>query len=132
MLGQKMEIDYSFVPSVVFTQPEIGCVGLTEEMAKDRGIRYDVSKVLFRSIGRSQTTGDISGEAKILFDINTKKILGIHIIGPQASELITAGCIILKKGGMLCDLKETIIAHPTLSEIYYEMGLKGLGYPLHG
>ena len=86
IFGKTEKMDYTNVPSVVYTNPEIGCVGLTEEMAKQRKIDFDVAQVMFRAIGRSHTSGEISGDAKILFDKKSKKILEIHVIGPHASE----------------------------------------------
>ncbi len=132
LLGEPREMDYSLVPSVIYTEPEIGCVGLTEEGAKDRGISYDVSSVLFRGIGRSHTTGEISGEAKLIFDTQDKKVLGIQIIGAHASELVATGTVLLQKGATLEDIEKTIFAHPTLSEIFHEIALKGMGQALHG
>ncbi len=132
IFGNKKKMDYSLVPGVVYTKPEIGCVGITEHMARDMGIEYGVSRVMFPSIGRSHTEGEISGEAKILFDKKDKKVLGIHIIGPHASELIATGCVLIRQGATMEDIGDTIFAHPTLSEIFHEMAMKGIGYPIHG
>ncbi|WP_461833236.1 FAD-dependent oxidoreductase, partial [Desulfothermus sp.] len=132
IFGKREKMDYTNVPSVVYTNPEIGCVGLTEEMAKQREIDFDVAQVMFRAIGRSHTSGEISGDAKILFDKKSKKILGIHVIGPHASELIGVGCVLLKKGASVEDVEKTIFAHPTLSEIFHELSLKSLSMPIHG
>lgn len=68
IFGGKKKMDYDRVPGVVYTNPEIGCVGITEEMAKEQGFDFDISQVMFRAIGRSHTSGEISGDAKIVFD----------------------------------------------------------------
>ncbi len=132
IFGNPTAIEYSLVPSVIYTEPEIGCIGLTEKQARERGIPYEVSSVLFRSIGRSHTTGELAGEARLLFDNRNKKVLGIQIIGPHASELIAIGGVLLQKGATLEDIERTIFAHPTFAEIFHEMALKGMGEALHG
>ncbi len=132
IFGDMREMNYLSVPSVIYTKPEIGCVGLSEDMAKDRGIDFDVSTIMFRSLGRAHAASDITGETKIVFDRKNKKILGIHIIGAYASELISTGCVLLNKGASIDDLEKTVFAHPTFSEIYHEMALKSLSHPLHG
>ncbi len=73
IFGGKKKMDYDRVPGVVYTNPEIGCVGITEEMAKEQGFDFDISQVMFRAIGRSHTSGEISGDAKIVFDKKIKK-----------------------------------------------------------
>jgi len=125
-------VDYLNTPSVVYTEPEIGCVGLSEEMVRERGIPYECVSVLFRSLGRSHTSSDISGEAKLIFDTRDKKVLGIHIVGAHASELVATGGVLLKKNATITEIKHTIFAHPTFSEIFHEASLKALGTPLHG
>lgn len=132
IFGANKKVDYNVVPSVVYIEPEIASVGLGEEEAKKRGLEVDISKILLRAIGRAHTNGEISGEAKIVFEKQTKKIVGMHMIGEHASELIATACVLIKQGATLKDLKNTIFAHPTLSEIYHELALKSLGFPLHG
>ena len=125
-------MDYNVVPSAIFTMPEVACVGLTEAQAKAQGCQARADSVLFRTLGKAQVIGDIAGQAKIVSEIGSGKILGIHIIGPHATDLIAEGTLALKTGGKIQDLADTIHAHPTLAEIMLETSLKVLDRSLHG
>jgi dihydrolipoamide dehydrogenase len=130
--GKRLKMDYNIVPNAIFTMPEIAGVGLTELQAVEKGYQIRSDKVLFRNIGKSHVIGEIAGETKIVSDIENGKILGIHIIGPQATDLIAEGVLALKMGCTVKDLAETIHAHPTLSEIVSETANLALDRPLHG
>jgi len=131
-LGQTLRMDYNVVPNAIFTMPEVANVGLTESQALDKGYNLRSDRVLFRNIGKSHVIGEIAGEAKIVSDIENGKILGIHLIGPHATDLIGEGTLALKMGCHVRDLAETIHAHPTLSEIISETAHVALDRPLHG
>lgn len=131
-LGQTLKMDYNVVPNAIFTMPEIASVGLTESQALDKRYKVRSNKTLFRNIGKSHVIGEIAGEAKIVSDIENGKILGIHIIGPHATDLIAEGTLALKMGCHVKDLAETIHAHPTLSEIMSETAHAAMDRPLHG
>ncbi|MEA1967729.1 MAG: dihydrolipoyl dehydrogenase [Thermodesulfobacteriota bacterium] len=131
-LGGNRTMRYDAVPGAIFTMPEIGNVGITETEAEKRGIEVTCSTVNFRAIGKAQAMGEIAGEAKIIADKNNGKVLGVHIIGPHATDLIAEGTLAVNKGLTLSDLAETIHAHPTLAEIMSEASLKGTGRALHG
>jgi dihydrolipoamide dehydrogenase len=131
-LGQTLKMDYTVVPNAVFTMPEIANVGLTEAQALGKGYTVRSDRVLFRNIGKSHVIGEIDGEAKIVSDIENGKILGIHLVGPHATDLIAEGSLALKMGCHVKDLAETIHAHPTLSEIIPETARVALERPLHG
>jgi dihydrolipoamide dehydrogenase len=124
-------MDYNIVPGAIFTMPEVACVGLTEAQAKTQGYQARADSVLFRTLGKAQVIGDIAGQAKIVSDIGSGKILGVHIIGPHATDLIAEGALALKTGARAQDLADTIHAHPTLAEIMLETSLKALDRPLH-
>jgi len=131
-MGADLAMDYHAVPHAIFTMPEIGCVGLSERGAIKLGIETSCSTVNFRILGKAQVMGEIAGEAKIVADKKTGRILGIHMIGPHATDLIAEGTLAVAKGLMVSDMAETIHAHPTLSEIMSELALKEIGKALHG
>ena len=111
---------YTVVPSAIFTSPEIGDVGLTEEQAREQGIAARSAVFQFRELGKAQAMGALSGLFKIVAEEGTGKLLGVHIAGAHASDLIAEATFALQKGYSARDLFETIHAHPTLSEGLYE------------
>jgi dihydrolipoamide dehydrogenase len=125
-------IDYSKIPSAIFTSPEIGFIGLTEESAAEKGYEPVKEKVLFRTSGKAMAIGEIAGEAIIIADKNTKIILGIHIIGPHASDLLGEAAVAVQKNTSFEELANIVHAHPTLSEVIMETGLKLSNMGLHG
>ncbi len=86
---------------------------------------------LFRTLGKAQVIGDIAGQAKIVFETESGRILGVHLIGPHVPELIAEATLAVKQGMTVADLADTIHAHPTLAEIMGEVALKAAGRPLH-
>lgn len=131
-MGGKREMNYKVVPGVIFTAPEVANVGQTEAQAKETGDSVRSDKVLFRTIGKAHVIGEIAGQAKIVSNSESGEILGVHIIGPHAADLIAEGALAMQMGARVRDLAETIHAHPTLAEIMQETALKGLGRGLHG
>ena len=111
---------YTVVPSAIFTSPEIGDVGLTEEQAREQGIAARSAVFQFRELGKAQAMGALSGLFKIVAEEGTGKLLGVHIAGAHASDLIAEATFALQKGCSARGLFETIHAHPTLSEGLYE------------
>ena len=111
---------YTVVPSAIFTSPEIGDVGLTEEQAREQGIAARSVVFQFRELGKAQAMGALSGLFKIVAEEGTGKLLGVHIAGAHASDLIAEATLALQKGCTARELFETIHAHPTLSEGLYE------------
>ena len=130
-LGGSAVMDYTVVPGAIFTMPEIGNVGITEAQARDQGIAFSCASVNFRNIGKAQAMGEIAGEARIVAEKATGKVLGVHIIGPHATDLIAEGALAVNKGLTVKDLAHTIHAHPTLSEILFETALSADGTLLH-
>ena len=120
VMGGNETIDYSAVPSAIFTSPEIASVGLNEFQAIKKGIRLRKGYFQFRSLGKAHVIGEFIGFIKILSDERSDKIVGIHIIGPHASDLIHEGVLAMKAGLRARDIAETIHAHPTLSEALME------------
>jgi dihydrolipoamide dehydrogenase len=119
-LGKKSIMDYDVVPSAIFTMPEIGSVGLTEQEAKEKGHKIRVGSFPFRGLGKSHAMGKIAGTAKVIADAGTDKLLGMHVMGAHASDIVHEGAVVMKMGGTVKDLGSTIHSHPTLSEAVME------------
>ena len=130
-MGGSDVMDYTAVPGAIFTMPEIGNVGITEAQAREPGLSVTCSSVNFRTLGKAQAMGEIAGEAKIVADADTGKVLGVHLIGPHATDLIAEGTLAVTKGLTVKDIAHTIHAHPTLAEIMSEVSLCADGTPLH-
>jgi dihydrolipoamide dehydrogenase len=129
--GHDSTIDYDVVPAATFTHPEIASVGLTEPAARDAGHDVVTAKFPFAALGRSRTFGDTEGFAKIVAGKRHGEVLGVHLIGPSASDLITEGALAIRLEATLDELAETIHAHPTLGEAGMEAALAALGMPVH-
>jgi dihydrolipoamide dehydrogenase len=123
LAGQHGHVNYEAIPSVVYTMPEIACVGATEEELKTKGIAYKVGKFPFTANGRARAMRATEGFVKFLADAATDRVLGAHIIGAGASELIAEACVLIEFGGSSEDLARTCHAHPTLSEAVREAAL---------
>lgn len=116
-------VNYDTVPSVIYTHPEVASVGLTEEQAKEKGYEVSVGKFLFAANGRAKAIGPTDGFAKIVADKATDRILGGHIVGPHASDLLGEVIVTMEFGGSAEDLARSFHAHPTLSEVVREAAL---------
>ncbi len=132
MIGKTNKMEYDSIPGGIFTCPEIGNVGLSETEAVNQGFLVNSFSVNFRTLGKAQAIGEIAGEAKIVVEKKTNRILGVHIIGPHATDLIAEATLAVTKQLSVSDLINTIHAHPTLAEIMSEVALKANGTPLHG
>lgn len=115
-MGGNSEVNYNVVPAAIFTSPEIASVGLRENQAAEKGLKYKVGRFQFRALGKAHAIGEIAGLFKIIADEETDKILGAHIIGPHASDLIHEAALAMEKGLTAGDIARTIHAHPTLAE----------------
>jgi dihydrolipoamide dehydrogenase len=115
-MGGNSEVNYNVIPAAIFTSPEIGSVGLREKQAAEKGLKYKVGKFQFRALGKAHAMGEIAGLFKIISDEETDRILGAHIIGAHASDLIHEVAIAMEKGLTVRDIAHTIHAHPTLAE----------------
>nr|WP_319394230.1 dihydrolipoyl dehydrogenase [uncultured Desulfobacter sp.] len=128
----KTAMAYDTVPGAIFTMPEIGTVGFTEDQAREQGIEIETAVVNFRALGKAHAIDQIAGEAKMIVDKASGKVIGVHMTGPHATDLIAEATLVVSKGLTAKDLAHTIHAHPTLAEIMGEAALKILGTPLHG
>ncbi len=129
--GHDESIDYKAVPAATFTHPEVASVGLTEARAREAGHDVVVGKFPFAALGRAKTYGSTDGLIKIVADKKYGEVLGVHIIGPSASDLIPEGVLALQLEATLEDIANTIHAHPTLGEGSMEASMVALGMPLH-
>lgn len=120
IMGHNRTIDYNIVPAGIFTMPEIGSVGLREQQAREKGIDIKIGRFQFRGLGKAHAMGEIAGMAKIIADAKTDKVLGLHIIGAHAADLVHEGAVAMKLGATASDIGATIHAHPTLSEAIME------------
>ncbi|HMK55946.1 MAG TPA: dihydrolipoyl dehydrogenase [Dissulfurispiraceae bacterium] len=125
--GGDMKMDYSVVPAAIFTSPEIGSVGLREPQAASRGLRIKTGRFQFRALGKAHAMGEIAGLIKIIADADSDRVLGVHIIGPHAADLVHEGALAIKSGMTARQMGEMIHAHPTLSE-----GLMEAAEDVHG
>ncbi|WP_038965059.1 dihydrolipoyl dehydrogenase [Bradyrhizobium diazoefficiens] len=121
--GQAGHVNYDVIPSVVYTTPEVSSVGKTEEELKQAGVAYTVGKFPFTANGRSKVNQTTDGFVKILADAKTDRVLGVHIIGREAGEMIHEACVLMEFGGSAEDLARTCHAHPTRSEAIKEAAL---------
>ncbi|KAK2724798.1 dihydrolipoyl dehydrogenase, mitochondrial-like [Artemia franciscana] len=121
--GGPVHIDYNCVPSVIYTHPEVAWVGKTEEDLKNEGIEYKVGKFPFAANSRAKTNDETDGLVKVLSDKNTDRLLGTHIIGPAAGELINEAALAMEYGASCEDIARVCHAHPTVSEALREANL---------
>ena len=131
MAGQAGHIDYNLLPGVVYTWPEAAAVGQTEEQLKDAGIAYNVGKFPFLANSRARVNGFTDGFVKILADQTTDRVLGVHIIGPDAGTMIHEAVAVMAFGGASEDIARSSHAHPTLAEGMMEAALGVAGRTIH-
>ncbi|MFZ6017305.1 MAG: dihydrolipoyl dehydrogenase [Nitrospirota bacterium] len=131
VMGGDEKIDYSVIPTTIFTSPEIASVGLREHQAAEKGIKVRTGHFQFRALGKAHAMGEIEGFIKIVSEEASDRILGAHIIGPHASDLIHEASLAIKTGLKTKDIAETIHAHPTLSEGIMETAEDVHGEAIH-
>ncbi|NCB52020.1 MAG: dihydrolipoyl dehydrogenase [Clostridia bacterium] len=129
--GKQTSLSYDIVPYCIHSIPEIGSVGLTEEKARERYGELLIGTFPMSACGKALTMGEVAGFTKLIADNESGKILGCHIMGPNATELIGQVAAVMKKGGTLTDIKETIHAHPSIGETISEAAHLALGEPIH-
>ncbi|RYC04592.1 dihydrolipoyl dehydrogenase [Ciceribacter ferrooxidans] len=131
LAGQHGHVNYDVIPGVVYTQPEVASVGKTEEELKAAGVAYKVGKFPFSANGRARAMLATDGFVKILADAATDRVLGVHIIGFGAGEMIHEAAVLMEFGGSSEDLGRTCHAHPTMSEAVKEAALATFFKPIH-
>jgi len=121
--GQHGHVDFNTIPWVIYTSPEIAWVGKTEQQLKSEGVKYKAGQFPFMANGRARALGDTTGFVKFLADEKTDRILGVHIIGPMASELIAEAVVAMEFRASAEDIALICHAHPSLSEAMKEAAL---------
>jgi dihydrolipoamide dehydrogenase len=124
-------VNYATIPWVIYTWPEIAWVGKAEQELKTAGVEYGVGTFPFAASGRARASGTTGGMVKMIVDAQSDRVLGVHILGPNASELIAEAVLLMQFDGSAEDLALTIHAHPTLSEAMHEAALGVAGRTLH-
>ena len=131
IMGQNKKMDYKTVPACVYTKPELASVGLTEEQAKEKGIDYKVGKFQLAANGKSLIMNETGGVVKIITDKKYEEILGVHILGPRATDLITEAALALRLEATLEEIITTVHAHPTVGEAMKEAALAVNNQAIH-
>ena len=131
LAGKPGHVNYHTIPSVIYTWPEMASVGHTEEQAKQLGLKYRVGKFPFLANGRAKAMDETEGLVKILADAETDRVIGVHILGPRASEMIAEAVAVMEFAGSAEDIARTCHAHPTLSEATREAALAVDGRAIH-
>jgi dihydrolipoamide dehydrogenase len=131
MTGGWVHLDYDLVPAVVFTHPEIAAVGKTEEQLVAEGVAFKKGSFPFRANGRARTLGDTTGKVKVLADAATDRVLGVHIIGPEAGNLVSEAAAAMNFGATAEDIARVCHAHPTLPEALKEAAMAVAGQAIH-
>lgn len=129
--GKKAQMNYECIPSIVYTHPEIAWVGNTEQELKSDGVDYKSGVFPFSASGRAMAANDTGGMVKILADVETDRLLGCHVIGPSAADLVQQAVIAMEFGASTEDLALTVFGHPTLSEAVHEAALAVDGHAIH-
>jgi dihydrolipoamide dehydrogenase len=130
-VGQNRKIDYTGVPSAIFTTPEVGTVGLCESKAREAGYNVKIGRFRFIALGKAQAENDIEGEVKIVADADTDKILGVHIVGAHATDLIHESALAVRYGLTVEQLGDAFHAHPVMAEAVLEAAHDVHGLSIH-
>ena len=131
IIGEAGHVNYDAIPGVIYTHPEVAAVGKTEEELKAAGIKYSKGIFPFMANSRARTNHESEGLVKVLTDTATDKILGVHIIGPNAGEMIAEGVLGIEYGAAAEDIARTCHAHPTLSEAFKEACMAAYDKSIH-
>ena len=131
LAGQHGHVNYSVIPGVIYTMPEVASVGATEEQLKADGVDYVSGEYPFSANGRARAMNHTEGFVKFLADKKTDKVLGAHLVGFGAGEMIHEICVLMEFGGSSEDLARTCHAHPSMSEAVREAAMATSGKPIH-
>ena len=129
--GETIQVNYEHIPSVIYTHPEIAWVGLTEGQALDKGLASNIGVFPFRANGRAIASGDNEGFVKFMSNQQDNSILGAHVIGPNASEIIQQVVIAMRTKTTVKELTSTVFSHPSYSESLHEAALLSEGKAIH-
>jgi dihydrolipoamide dehydrogenase len=131
IMGGQARMDYSVIPAGIFTMPEIGSVGIREQEAAERNMKYRVGRFQFRQLGKAHAMGEITGMVKIISESESDKVIGVHVCGAHATDLVHEGALAILSGTKAADLGNMIHAHPTLAEAVMEAAEDSHGMAIH-
>ncbi len=129
--GHKTQMNYDLIPSVIYTHPEIAWVGKSEQALKAEGVEVNIGTFPFAASGRAMAANDTAGLVKVIADAKTDRVLGVHVMGPSAAELVQQGAIGMEFGTSAEDLGMMVFSHPTMSEALHEAALAVNGHAIH-
>ena len=129
--GKPAQLNYDVIPSIIYTHPEVAAVGKTEQDLKAEGVDYKVGSFPFAAIGRAMASGETEGMVKILSDADSDQILGAHVVGPSAADLVQQIVIAIEMAASTEDLQLMVFGHPTMSEAVHEAALAVDGRAIH-
>ena len=129
--GKAAQLNYDVIPSIIYTHPEVAAVGKTEQDLKAEGVDYKVGSFPFAAIGRAMASGETDGMVKILSDADSDQILGAHVVGPSAADLVQQIVIAIEMAASTEDLQLMVFGHPTMSEAVHEAALAVDGRAIH-
>jgi dihydrolipoamide dehydrogenase len=129
--GHKAAMDWVSIPAATFTDPEIASAGITMAEAKEKGIEVTVGKFPFAALGKAMAMRETDGFVKVIADKSTKQILGVHIVGPEASAMIGEAALSLEMAAFVEDVMLTVHPHPTLGEAFMEAAANAVGAAVH-
>ena len=129
--GKAAQLNYGVVPSIIYTHPEVAAVGKNEQELKAEGVDYKIGTFPFAAIGRAQASGETDGLVKILSDADSDQILGAHVVGPSAADLVQQIVIAMEMAASTEDLQLMVFGHPTMSEAIHEAALAVDGRAIH-
>ena len=129
--GQAGHVNYEVIPGVIYTSPEVAVVGKTEEQLKNEDIKYKVGKFPFLANSRAKVNNETEGFVKIIADLKTDKVLGVHMIGPHVGDMVAEMCLAMELGASSEDIARTCHAHPTHTEAIKEAALAVDKRPIH-
>ena len=132
LAGHAATVNYNAVPSVIYTTPEVAWVGKSEKQAKDEGFEIKTGVSSFAASGRAKALEQAAGFVKVISDVKTDRILGVHMVGPYVSEMIAESVLALEYAATTEDVALTMHAHPTLAETFHEAVLTVDGRAIHG
>ncbi|HNI37837.1 MAG TPA: dihydrolipoyl dehydrogenase, partial [Pseudomonadales bacterium] len=127
----KAEMNYALIPSVIYTHPEVAAVGQTEEQVRAEGKDCKVGLFPFAASGRALAANDTTGLVKLIADTETDRVLGCHVVGSNAADLVQQVVIAMEFGATAEDLSQMVFGHPTLSEAVHEAALAANGRAIH-
>jgi dihydrolipoamide dehydrogenase len=124
-------VDYDSIPSCTYCQPQVASLGFTEAQCKEKGLEVKIGRYPFRPHGKAVATGENEGFVKLIFEAKYGELLGAHIIGNEATEMIAEACAAKSSEATVHSLAATMHAHPTMSEAFHEATLDALGRAIH-